>query len=111
MKDRKQVNPALITALMALPLILGISSFIPFRLFVYYYIADHVPYTTDIILIGPILSFIGVIISIITKRSREQHPNLWISGLIVCLFGLIVCVLMIVLVVAVMVAAFGGARL
>lgn len=66
MEDKKPVNKKL----MVLPLILGISSFCTFAL--YFYSANHAPYTyTDIILVGPILSFIGVIVSIITRRSRK----------------------------------------
>ena len=69
MEDKKPVNKKL----MVLPLILGISSFCTFAL--YFYSANHAPYTyTDIILVGPILSFIGVIVTIITRRSRKLYP-------------------------------------
>ena len=104
MEDKKPVNKKL----MVLPLILGISSFCTFAL--YFYSANHAPYTyTDIILVGPILSFIGVIVSIITRRSRKLYPTLlWTSGLIVCLFSLVVCVLIIILLIAIMAAAFNG---
>ena len=102
MEDKKPVNKKLVV----LPLILGISSFCTFAL--YFYSANHAPYTyTDIILVGPILSFIGVIVSIIT-RSRKLYPTLWTSGLIVCLFSLVVCVLIIILLIAIMAAAFNG---
>ena len=74
-----------------------------------YYSANHAPYTyIDIILVGPILSFIGVIISIITRKSRKLYPTLWTSGLMVCLFGFIICVLIIVLLIMVMIAAYNG---
>lgn len=103
MEDKKPVNKKL----MVLPLILGIPSFCTFAL--YFYSANHAPYTyTDIILVGPILSFIGVIVSIITRRSRKLYPTLWTSGLIVCLFSLVVCVLIIILLIAIMAAAFNG---
>ncbi len=73
----------------------------------YYYSANHAPYSyIDIICVGPILSFIGVIVSIVTRRSRKLYPMLWTSGLIVCLLSLIICVLIIILLIAIMAAAF-----
>lgn len=103
MKDRTPKNKILI----AVPLILGISSFLTFAL--YYYSANHAPYTyTNIIVAGPILSFFGVIISILTRKSRKMYPTLWICGLITCLFGFIVCVLIILLLIMIMAAAFNG---
>ena len=103
MKDKKPISKKL----MMLPLILGISSFCIFAL--YFYSANHAPYTyINIILVGPILSFIGVIISIITRRSRKLYPTLWTSGLIVCLFSFVICVLIIILLIAIMAAAFNG---
>ena len=103
MKDGKPASKKMIV----LPLIMGISSFFTFTL--YFYSANHAPYTyTDIILVGPILSFIGVIISIITRKSRKLYPTLWTSGLVICLFGFIICVLIIVLLIMTMAAAFSG---
>ena len=103
MKDRTKASKKLI----ALPLILGIASLLTFAL--YFYSANHAPYSyIDIILVGPVLSFIGVIISIITRRSRKIHPTLWICGLITCLFGFIICILIIALLIMIMVAAFNG---
>lgn len=103
MKDRKPASKKL----MVLPLILGITSFFTFAL--YYYSANHAPYTyIDVIIVGPVLSFIGVIISIFTRRSRKMYPTLWTSGLMVCLFGFIICVLIIVLMIIVMIAAYNG---
>lgn len=103
MKDRTPKNKILI----AVPLILGISSFLTFAL--YYYSANHAPYTyTNIIVAGPILSFFGVIISILTRKIRKMYPTLWICGLITCLFGFIVCVLIILLLIMIMAAAFNG---
>lgn len=83
MKYRKPASKKL----MLLPLILGISSFFTFTL--YYYSANHAPYAyTDIIIVGSILSFIGVIISIVTRKSRKLYPTLWTSGLVICfVFG------------------------
>ena len=93
--------------LMALPLILGITSFLTFAL--YFYSANHAPYTyIDIILAGPILSFIGVIISITTRRNRKTHPLLWTCGLITCLCGFLVCILIIILLIMIIGAAFRG---
>ena len=101
MKDKKQASKKL----MVLPLILGISSFCTFA--VYYYSANHALYSyIDIICVGPILSFIGVIVSIVTRRSRKLYSMLWTSGLIVCLLSLIICVLLIILLIAIMAAAF-----
>lgn len=101
MKDRTPASKKLI----ALPLILGITSFLTFAF--YYYSANHAPYTyIDIILVGPVLSFIGMIISIITRKSRKMYPTLWTCRLITCLFGFIICALIIVLLIMIMVAAF-----
>lgn len=103
MKDRTQVSKVLI----ALPLILGIVAFFTFAL--YLYSANHAPYTyIDMIFVGPIFSFVGMIISIITRKSRKIHPMLWTCGFITCLFGFIVCVLIIALLVIIMAAAFHG---
>lgn len=93
--------------LILIPLILGIISFLTFVL--YFYSANYASYTyIDIILVGPVLSFIGVIISIITRQSRKTHSMLWTCGLITCLFGFIVCVLIVVLLIMIMVVAFNG---
>ena len=51
------------------------------------------PYTyIDVIFWGPLCSFIGIVISIITRKTRKIHPVLWISGIISCMLGFIVCV-------------------
>lgn len=93
--------------LTAVPLILGILSFLTFGL--YYYSANHAPYTyTDVILAAPIFSFIGMIVSIITRKSRKQYPALWTSGLVICLFGFILCVLVIALLAMIIASAFNG---
>ena len=50
------------------------------------------PYTyIDVIFWGPLCSFIGIVISIITRKTRKIHPVLWISGIISCMLGFIVC--------------------
>jgi hypothetical protein len=96
-----------IKTLVTLPLILGIASFFTFA--IYYYSANHAPYKyTDMILLGPVFSFVGIIISIITRKSRKQYPTLWFSGLFICLFGFIICVCIILLLIVIMVAAFNG---
>ena len=38
-----------------------------------------------------VCSFIGIVISIITRKTRKIHPALWISGIISCMLGFIVC--------------------
>lgn len=58
----------------------------------YFYSANHAPYTyIDVIFWGPLCSFIGIVISVITRKSRKIHPALWISGIISCMLGFIVC--------------------
>lgn len=103
MKDRTGADKILI----AVSLLLGLSSFLTFAL--YFYSANYGTYTyTNIIVAGPILSFIGMIISILTRRSRKKHSMLWMCGFITCLFGFIVCVFIIVLLTMIMVEAFDG---
>jgi hypothetical protein len=103
MKDGKST----IKILIPLPLILGIASFFTFA--IYFYSANHAPYKyTDIILAGPVLSFAGIMISIITRKSRKQYPALWTSGLLVCLFSLFICACIILLLIMIMAAAFNG---
>ena len=41
----------------------------------------------DVILCGPLCSFIGIMISIITRKTRKMHPALWISWIISCMLG------------------------
>lgn len=50
----------------------------------------RIPYI-DVIFLEPLFSFIGIVISIITRKSRKIHPVLWISGIISCMLGFIVC--------------------
>ena len=71
-------------------LVFGILSLFSFVL--YFYSANHAPYTyIDVIFWGPLCSFIGIVISIITRKTRKIHPALWISGIISCMLGFIVC--------------------
>lgn len=80
----------------AMPLVLGMLSLLSFML--YFYSANHAPYTyVGIIIVGPIFSFIGMIISIITRRSRKMYPTLWICGVISCIFGFIICILIFII--------------
>ena len=95
MKNRISENKIFI----ATPLILGALSLFAFA--IYFYSANHAPYTyTDVIIAGPILSFIGVIISFITRESRKTYPTLWICGLFACLFGFIMVILILIVFVA-----------
>lgn len=99
MKNKISENKIFIAA----PLILGALSLFAFA--IYFYSANHAPYTyTDVIIAGPILSFIGVIISFITRESRKAYPTLWICGLAACTFGFIICV-MVILILVMFVAA------
>jgi hypothetical protein len=92
---------------LALPLCLGLGSFLVFA--VYFYSANHGPYRyIDCILAGPVLSFAGVVISMLTRKRRNECPTLWTSGLVVCLCGFVGCVLVVLLLIWVMAAAFSG---
>lgn len=91
---------------MVLPLIMGIASFGTFVL--YFYVKDTHSEYIDVILLGPILSLIGVIISIITRKSRKLHPTLWTGGLIICIFSLVACALIIILLMVIIAAMYSG---
>ena len=93
MKNRISENKIFI----ATPLILGALSLFAFAIYFY-------STYTDVIIAGPILSFVGVIISFITRESRKTYPTLWICGLAACTFGFIICV-MVILILIVFVAA------
>ena len=86
MKEKIPINKIL--ALISLAFgILSLFSFV-----FYFYSANHAPYTyIDVIFFGPLFSLIGIMISIITRKSRKIHPVLWISGIISCMLGFIVC--------------------
>lgn len=71
--------------------ILSILSFI-----IYFYSANHAPYSyIDIIILGPILSTIGMIISFKQRHTRHLHYTTWISGILLCLIGFIATILII----------------
>lgn len=93
MKNKISENKIFIAA----PLILGALSLFSFAL--YFYSANHAPKYIDVIIAGPILSFVGVIISFITRKSRKTYPTLWICGLFACSFGFIICVMVILILV------------
>ena len=93
--------------LIMMPLILGIISIFMFML--YFYSANHAPYKyTDAIIVGPFFSLAGIIISVVTRRSRKIYPALWGSGIVTCLFGFIVCIFVIVLMILIVAAASNG---
>lgn len=103
MKNREKVSRKLVAA----PLILGIMSFLSFA--VYLYSANTAPYSyIGVIYAGPVLSLIGVIISIITRKSRKTYPILWSSGLVLCLFGFVLCVLIIFVLMSIVMSMFNG---
>ena len=86
MKEKISTNKILAST----SLVFGILSLFSFVL--YFYSANHAPYTyIDVIFWGPLCSFIGIVISIITRKTRKIHPALWISGIISCMIGFIVC--------------------
>lgn len=58
---------------------------------IYFYGANHAPYSyTDIILLGPLFSFVGLIFSIITRKTRTL---IWWLGLLLCILGFLVCIM------------------
>lgn len=82
MKEKISTNKILAS----ISLVFGILSLFSFVL--YFYSANHAPYTyIDVIFWGPLCSFIGIVISIITRKTRKIHPALWISGIISCMLG------------------------
>ena len=84
-------------------LVFGILSLFSFVL--YFYSANHAPYTyIDVIFLGPLWSFIGIVISIITRKSRKIYSALWISGIISCMLGFIVCMLVFSMLIVLMAA-------
>ena len=86
MKEKISTNKILAST----SLVFGILSLFSFVL--YFYSANHAPYTyIDVIFWGPLCSFIGIVISIITRKTRKIYPALWISGIISCMLGFIVC--------------------
>lgn len=73
----------------SIPLICGLLFIAAF--FIYFYSANHAPYSyTDIILLGPVFSFVGLIFSIITRKERTL---IWWLCLLLCIFGFLVCIM------------------
>ncbi len=93
--------------ILALPLMLGILSLLAFL--IYFYSANHAPYNyTQVILVGPIFSLAGIVISIFTRKSRTICPVLWRSGLIICSCSLALCLLIIALLVCLAASMLSG---
>lgn len=73
----------------SIPLICGLLSIATFL--IYFYSANHAPYSyTDIILLVPVFSFVGLIFSIITRKERAL---IWWLGLLLCILGFLVCIM------------------
>ena len=73
----------------SIPLICGLLSITAFL--IYFYSANHAPYSyTDIIVLGPVFSFAGIIISIFTRKTRTL---IWWLGLLLCISGFLVCII------------------
>ncbi len=90
-----------------IPLIMGLLSLLFFA--IYLWSGNHAPYNhTDVIIFGPICSAIGVIIAIITRKSRNRYPMLWLCGLALSLLGLAISVLLFLLLASVVIAALNG---
>ena len=99
MKEELSTNKILAST----SLVFGILSLFSFVL--YFYSANHAPYTyIDVIFLGPLCSFIGIVISIISRKSRKIHPALWISGIISCMLGFIVCMYVLSMLIVLMAA-------
>ena len=99
MKEKISTNKILAST----SLVFGILSLFSFVL--YFYSANHAPYTyIDVIFLGPLFSFIGIVISIITRKSRKIHPVLWISGIISCMLSFIVCTFVFIVLIMLMAA-------
>ena len=99
MKEKKSTNKILVSISLAF----GIFSLFSFVL--YFYSANHAPYTyIDAIFLGPLFSFVGIVISIITRKSQKIHPVLWISGIISCMLSFIVCTLVFIVLIMLMAA-------
>lgn len=81
--------------LTAAPLVCGMLSLLSFV--IYYYNANHAPYLNiDVIFLGPIFSLIGMVISIVRRKSRKTHPVLWMSGVLSCLLGFVICIMILI---------------
>lgn len=77
----------------SIPLICGLLSIAAFL--IYFYSANHAPYSyTDIILLGPVFPFVGLIFSIITRKERTL---IWWLGLLLCILGFLACIMILVM--------------
>lgn len=77
----------------SIPLICALLSIAAFL--IYFYSANHAPYSyTDIILLGPVFSFVGLIFSIITRKERTL---IWWLGLLLCILGFLACIMILVI--------------
>ena len=73
----------------SIPLLCGLLSIVAFL--IYGYSVYHAPYSyTDIIVLGPVFSFVGLIFSIITRKERTL---IWWLGLLLCILGFLVCIM------------------
>lgn len=73
----------------SIPLLCGLLSIVAFL--IYFYSVNHAPYSyTDIIVLGPVFSFVGLIFSIITRKERTL---IWWLGLLLCILGFLVCIM------------------
>lgn len=73
----------------SIPLLCGLLSIVAFL--IYFYSANHAPYSyTDIIVLGPVFSFVGLIFSIITRKERTL---IWWMGLLLSILGFLVCIM------------------
>ena len=73
----------------SIPLICGLLSIATFL--IYFYSANHAPYSyTDIIVLDPVFSFVGLIFSTLTRKTRTL---IWWLGLLLCILGFLVCIM------------------
>lgn len=71
----------------SIPLICGLLSIATFL--IYFYSANHAPYSyTDIILLGPVFSFVGLIFSIITRKRKNTYLVARLITMYLRLFGM-----------------------
>ncbi len=70
----------------ALPLVLGITTFLCIGMYVYGMNCKAYAYM-GALFIGPIFAFVGILISLFTIKRRKVHRALWISGLTVCIIA------------------------
>ena len=76
----------------SIPLICGLLSIVAFL--IYFYSANHAPYSyTDIIVLGPVFSFVGLIFSIITRKERTL---IWWLGLLLCIMVFMILVMFLI---------------